>query len=70
MTEPNKYGNSARFAGLASQWMVMLLAAVWIGRKLDTWIGWKFPLLLILLPLLALCLSLWMLIKELNKPKK
>ncbi len=70
MASPNKYANSARYASLASQWMILLLLAVWGGRKLDGWTAWKFPLFTIILPLLALCLSLWLLIKELNKPKK
>ncbi len=60
-----------RYAGLATQWMVMLLAAFWLGYKTDfEWIGWKIPLFLILLPLLALIISLWQLIKEFNKPRK
>ncbi|MBA3829581.1 MAG: AtpZ/AtpI family protein [Taibaiella sp.] len=59
-----------RYAGLATQWLVMLLVAVWIGRKLDVWTGWKFPLFTILLPLSSLILSLWQLMREFNKPKK
>lgn len=59
-----------RYAGLATQWLVMLLAAVWIGLKLDKWTGWKFPLFVILLPLAALCFSLWQIIREFNKPKQ
>ncbi|HXS37744.1 MAG TPA: AtpZ/AtpI family protein [Flavipsychrobacter sp.] len=70
MAENNKYGNTLKYAGLATQWMVMLLVAVWIGWKLDKWIGWKFPLFLISLPLLALCVSLWQIVRSFNKPKK
>ncbi|MBS1589027.1 MAG: hypothetical protein JST52_05385 [Bacteroidetes bacterium] len=67
----NSKSNTMRFAGLASQWMVMLLIAVWLGWKIDfKWIGWKFPLFLILIPLLALSMSLWQLIREFNKPQK
>ncbi|MBS1783034.1 MAG: hypothetical protein JSS78_08195 [Bacteroidetes bacterium] len=63
--------STMRFAGLATQWMVMLLVAVWLGWQIDfKWIGWKFPLFLILLPLLALSMSLLQLIRELNKPQK
>ena len=59
-----------RYAGLATQWMALLLAAFWLGWNLDfKWIGWKFPLFLILLPLLALGYSLWQIIREFNKPK-
>jgi hypothetical protein len=67
-TESNN--NMMRYAGLATQWMAMLGIAVWIGWKLDKLTGWKFPLFIISLPLIALCLSLWQLIKEFNKPKK
>jgi hypothetical protein len=70
MTETNKHNDTARYAGLATQWLVMLLAAVWIGHKLDKLTGWRFPLFIITLPLAALCFSLWQLIKEFNKPKK
>jgi len=59
-----------KYAGLATQWMVMLLLAVWAGLKLDALLNLKMPLLLILLPLISLSLSLWQLIRELNKPKK
>jgi F0F1-type ATP synthase assembly protein I len=65
-----KYNNSIRYAGLAMQWMVMLLLAFWAGYKLDQWTGWKFPLFLIVLPLLALGYSLWQVVKEFNKPRK
>ena len=59
-----------RYIGLGTQWMVLLLAAVWLGWKADGWIGWKFPVLLITLPLLALGVSLWQLVRAFNKPKK
>jgi F0F1-type ATP synthase assembly protein I len=69
MTAPTN-NNMMRYAGLATQWMVMLGLAVWIGWKLDKLTGWKFPLFIVSLPLVALCVSLWQLIKEFNKPKK
>ncbi len=59
-----------RYAGLATQWMVMLALAVWAGWWLDKQTGWKFPLFIVSLPLVALCLSLWQLIREFNKPNK
>lgn len=69
--EKGRYHTTLRYAGLATQWMVLLLVAFWLGYHLDfKWIGWKFPLFLILLPLLALGVSLWQLIREFNKPKK
>lgn len=59
-----------RYAGLATQWVVMLGLAAWGGYKLDEWVKFKVPLFLILLPLISLSFSLWKLVKELNKPKK
>lgn len=59
-----------RYAGLGTQWMVMLLLAVWAGWELDKKTGWKFPIFIIILPLIALIISLWQLIKAFNKPKK
>lgn len=59
-----------RYAGLATQWMVMLLIAVWAGYKIDKMTQWTVPVFLILFPLIALGLSLWQLIKELNKKRK
>ncbi len=59
-----------RYAGLATQWLIMLGVAVWAGYKIDRWANLKFPLFLILFPLISLSLSLWQIIKESNKPHK
>ena len=55
-----------RFAGLATQWAVMLGAAVWGGLWLDEQMGVK-ALWVIVLPVVALGYSLYQLIKELGK---
>lgn len=68
--EKRNSNNMMQYAGLASQWMFMLLAAVGAGWYLDKKTGWKFPLFIIILPLAALAVSLWRLVKVLNKPKK
>ncbi|PZF70902.1 hypothetical protein DN068_20975 [Taibaiella soli] len=68
--DTKKYTGMMRYAALGTQWLVMLLLAVWGGMKLDKKIGWRFPLLTVLLPLLALVISLWQLIKAFNKPNK
>ncbi len=39
MTDKNNVNNTMRYAGLATQWLVMLAAAVYIGWKIDKWIG-------------------------------
>jgi F0F1-type ATP synthase assembly protein I len=69
MSTPQKPQNMLRYAGLASQWMVMLLLAVWLGYKLDARINVK-ALFIIVFPLLSLCVSLWQIIKEFSKPKQ
>jgi hypothetical protein len=62
-----------RFVGLATQWAVMLGAAVWGGLWLDERIGVK-ALGVIVLPVAALAISLLQLIRELGRkngpPKK
>jgi hypothetical protein len=70
MKQADKNRDTMRYIGLGTQWMVMLGGAVWIGWKADQWLGWRFPLFTITLPLLALGVSLWQLIREFNKPKK
>lgn len=70
MTDKNNVNNTMRYAGLATQWLVMLAAAVYIGWKIDKWIGPRFHVLVIVLPLVSLCASLWQIINEFNKPKK
>ncbi len=70
MSKREQSPDMMRYATLATQWMLMLLLAVWAGHKIDSNINWKVPLFTILCPLASLALSLWQLIKELGKPKK
>jgi hypothetical protein len=62
--------NTMRFAGLATQWMVIMLIAVWAGNEIDKLLAWKFPAFLIVFALGALAFSFWQLINELNRTKK
>jgi hypothetical protein len=67
MSEDKKKSSSVmQYAGLATQWAVMLGVSVWVGLWLDRQTGWKVPAFLILLPLVALGLSLYQLIKSLK----
>ena len=59
-----------RYAGLATQWMVMMLIGVWAGYKLDGALKWSIPLFVILFPLISLAVSMWQLMKELNNSNK
>jgi hypothetical protein len=53
-----------RYAGLASQMLVGLGIAVFIGLKADKWLKLSFPLLPWLLPLLVLAAILYRIVKE------
>ena len=70
MGEPGKYNNTLKYVGLGTQMMALMGLGVWGGIKLDSLTNWKFPLFVITLPLLALGVSLWQLLRESNKPKK
>jgi hypothetical protein len=69
MSSQRQPQNMMRYASLATQWMVMLVIAVFAGHKLDVKLNWKVPLFIILFPVAALVFSMWQLIKELNKTK-
>ena len=58
-----------KYAGMATQFIVTLGVAIFIGFKVDQWIGWRFPLLTILLPLAAIISLLYKIYIESN-PKK
>jgi hypothetical protein len=64
--EKNRTTALMRYAGLATQWLAMLGIAVWAGLKLDERLHFK-ALFIIILPLAALIISLWQLIRSLNK---
>jgi len=52
-----------RYAGLATQMLVSLGIAVFIGLKADKWLGLSFPVLSWLLPLLVLVAIIYQIIK-------
>ena len=58
-----------RYAGMATEWMLVLMISVWAGHKLDGMLGWKFPVFVILLPIVALIFLLWKLVKDVSKQK-
>jgi uncharacterized membrane protein YhiD involved in acid resistance len=58
-----------RYAGLATQMLVSLGIAVFLGLKADKWLKLSFPILSWLLPLLVLAAIIFQVIKE-TGPKK
>ncbi|MCC6186560.1 MAG: AtpZ/AtpI family protein [Chitinophagaceae bacterium] len=58
-----------QYAGLATQWLVMIGLAVWLGMWLDKQISDTSRILTVMLPLLAIIISLIQIIRNVNKPK-
>jgi len=56
-----------RYAGLGMQLFVSLGLAVFAGYKADKWLGMKFPVFVLVLPLIVLFLIIYKLIKETSK---
>ena len=56
-----------KYAGLATQWMVLMLLGVYGGMKLDAYLHLQLPVFVILFPLVALVVSLIGIIKDFTK---
>ncbi|MDE3250545.1 MAG: AtpZ/AtpI family protein [Bacteroidota bacterium] len=59
-----------RYAGLATQMLVGLGVAVFVGLKADKWLHISFPVLAWVLPLLVLGAILYKIVKETGPGKK
>ena len=55
-----------KYAGLATQLIATLGVAIFIGFKSDNYLHWKFPLLTITLPLIALISLFYKIYKDSN----
>lgn len=64
-----RYSNVMKYASLGMQMLVLLGLGVWGGLALDKRLHTS-PLFLVVLPVLALFLSLFQLYRQLVKPKK
>lgn len=59
-----------RYLGLGTQLFAMLIIGLWIGKKLDLYFSFSFPLLVWLLPMLIIVSSLIKIIIDTNKKGK
>jgi len=59
----------ARYSNLAVQMIVIILAGVWGGIKLDHWLHTSFPVYTLVLSLAAVMLSLYVSLKDFIKKK-
>jgi len=69
-TQKPSQGNNRilyKYLGLATQIMVSLGLAVFIGLKADKWLSFTTPLLVWVLPLLVLGVMIWQVIKDTSK---
>ena len=58
-----------RYAGMGTQMLVVIGIAVFLGLKSDQWLNFSFPLLVWLVPLLAICGLMYQFYKETSKRK-
>ena len=58
-----------RYAGMSTQMLVAIGLSVFIGLKIDRWLKLSFPLLVWLLPLLALCVIFYKIARETSNRK-
>jgi F0F1-type ATP synthase assembly protein I len=64
-TDPRKNLNDyARYSGMAIQMLVIILAGVFAGFKLDQWLHTK-PVLTVVLSLISVALSIYIVTKDL-----
>jgi len=56
-----------KYAGLATQFLVTLAVAIFIGYKADAYFNFSFPILTVTLPLAILLVSFWKIYKDTKK---
>lgn len=59
-----------KYIGLATQLLATLGVAFFIGYQVDHFFHWKYPVLLIILPLAVLILTLWKIVKDTSNTNK
>ncbi len=64
---PSRVNEFLKYTGLGLQLVITLAIAGGIGYFIDQWIGWQFPLFLLLLIMAALAGSIYLLIKRTNE---
>lgn len=71
MTAPNKkkkpLDNFIKYSSIGMQMLVIIIAGVFGGYKLDIWMGNKFPIFLLLFSTLAMATSIYLAVKDFLK---
>jgi len=67
---PKKYlNNYARYSSIALQMGVIIAGGVIGGHFIDQWIGWKFPIITLILSFFSVIAAIYIVVKDLNIPK-
>ena len=69
LSSNNNKKDLIRYAGMGTQMLAVIGVAVFFGLKIDKWLKFSFPLLVWLLPLLAICGLMYQFYKETSKRK-
>lgn len=59
--------NYARYSNIAIQMLVIILAGVFGGYKLDEYLNLKFPVFTVVLSLLSVVIAIYIVVKDLLK---
>ncbi len=65
--DTNQRKGYVKFAGLAFQMLAAILLGVWLGMKLDQWLGFKYPIFTIVLAFLMLLGGMYYLVKSVSQ---
>jgi hypothetical protein len=67
--EPSSLQTYGRYSSLAFQMLFIILACVFGGRWIDSWLAWKIPVFTIVLSMLGVIMSIYFAVKDfLKKP--
>lgn len=65
--KPSHYNSYLRYSGLAIQLLAAIVVTGWLGYKLDQWLGFEFPLFMLLLGLVGFGGSLYQVYRSFNR---
>ncbi|MCF8331409.1 MAG: AtpZ/AtpI family protein [Bacteroidales bacterium] len=59
--------NYAKYSGMALQMMAIIVAGAWGGVELDKVLSWKFPVMTVILSMIAVVAAIYISIREFLK---
>lgn len=62
------YNTYLKYSGLGLQLLLLIAGAGWLGYRLDQYVGFRFPLFLLLFVLAAFAGAIYNLYRSINKP--